>query len=171
MDLKIVQLIKNDISNKDIEYLKQYPEKKKEVKQDYDSITKLGNDIFDISNSLNIDIPIDYTNKVTQLTIRVKQIQTLKANIILNHITMERKYWNAYYTTLHRYKETKSIGTKHEWDAAFNLALKEILHKDIFNKLEIWKHLINTAEELVQSTMEIIHSGKKSLTVLMDKKW
>lgn len=169
--LKIVEKIKSNISPIDIEYLKRYNKIKKQVQSDYKTIETIGSQILEIANSLNIDIPIEYSNKVTQLTIRLKQINTLKSNIQLNHIELERKYWNTYYKTLHKFKEVESVGTKHEWDAAFNLALHEILEKDIFNKLEIWKHLINTTEELVQSTMEIIHSGKKSLTVLMDKKW
>ncbi len=142
------------------------------IEKDYNSINVLGQNILSLSGELNIDIPINYSQLITKLTIQIQKIQTLKGNIILNNITVERMYWNYYYQTLHQYKEeNKTIGTLHEWKAAFDLTNEEILKYNIFDYLEKWKSYIKIIEDLVQSTLEIVNSGKKTLTVLMDRKW
>lgn len=172
-NLKIVKTISELFFKKDIDYLNNYEKYKKFVSSDYDIIKTKAVEINSVVESMNIDIPVDYSEKILKLSSKLSIIQTLKNNIILNFLTLERIYWTTYYSTLHRFREEvkDNIGTKHEWDAAFNLAIHEVIGKDIYAKIEVWKHLIQTSEDLVQATMEIINSAKKSVTVLMDKKW
>lgn len=162
-------IISNETSRFDISKFKKSSEN---IEIDYKSINKLGEEILSLSQKLNIDIPIEYSEIITKLAIQIQKIQTLKGNIILNNITVERLYWNYYYKILHDYKrEYKTLGTLHEWKAGFDLSNEKILDHNIFDSIEKWKSYIKTTEDLVQSTMEIIHSGKKTLTVLMDRKW
>ena len=169
--IKIVESIKLTIPFKSKESLKEYNALNNFVEKDFNVIKILSKEILTITNSLDIDIPIQYSEFITKITIILSTIQTLKSNIILNKLSLNRIYKNAYYSTLHKYTETKKIGVKVEWKHAFNIALIELTKTDIYAKLKTWEQLIQQSEELYQSSMEIVQSGKKTLTLLMHNKW
>ena len=169
--IKIIDSILNSMPLSSKESLKEYTELNKKVDSDFNGILTLSKEIIAITNSFNIEFPIEYSEFITRVTVLLNSVQTLKSNIVLNKLTLNRIYKNAYYSTLHKFTETKKIHVKLEWKHGFNLALIELTKFDIYAKLKTWEQLIQQAEELYQSSMEIVHSGKKTLTLMMHNKW
>ena len=170
-DKNMVKAISEAASYASISKLKNSKIFIEEVKEDYESIKILSKEILELANNLNVDIPIKYSESITKITISLSKIQTLKSNIINNKTEVERIFNNAYYETLHNWYETQRIKTKQEWKYAFNLAIFESTGMDIKTRIIRWENIISEIEELYQASMEIVQSGKKTLTVMMHNKW